>query len=312
MKKTKFNVWAAIFSTLLSLYLIYATVALILQGGFNWAYLIILPVLLHTIDLWMGKRNWFTIVCSILMLGYSLSQHFLAIQDIIASTISIFTVIQLCEVVAWLIMIVFAIVSVGQKEKRPLRAIWWIAPLLAFVVPAFYVYLTIQENTTLYVIATSLYLLQTLVVLFASLWLTFPYKKDKKIATVTAVEEATQQSQLPPSSCQDQQPCQTQPALQSHEQLLSDIDTAQQDISVAPADFNRANESLAGIVIRPEDIFPITNPDGTIALRPVNTAQPVSVLDSKVEKLLMYKDYLYRGIITEKEYAALKKRIIEE
>lgn len=304
MKKTKFNVVAAVFASIISLYMVYACVAILIYSGFSWEYLLALPMLLLTVALWSGKRNWFTIVSAVAMLLYWTILNINNLINFFSMPIDIPTISVFCSFVAWTLFVVFAIVSACQKQRRPLRYIWYLAPLLASVYPSYYIYLVITQNYGLLpniTVACS----HVFILLFASLWLAFPYKKIKSTAAEVVqppVQEATQQEIVEP----------VEPALEDCEQLLVDIESAQQDIASTPLELDHPSQRNIAFTLRPEDIYPITNLDGTVAPRPINTAKPVEVLDSKVEKLLLYKDYLYRGIITEKEYAALKKKLIEE
>lgn len=312
MKKTKFNIVAAIIATLIYSLSLYSYILAIIATGFELTYL---SILLLTVALWIGKRNWFTIVSALLMVANFAYVNLETLISLFNSAINVDTIITLCYLVVWLSIFVFSIVSACQKQRRPLRGIWWIAPLLTLAQPGYLAYQLVTQHDTSLIIAIASTLTTTLIVLFTSLWLAFPYKKEKKevvalpqedpVATQAPTEEANQ-------SQSENLVTVVEPVEEAHQQLIEDIDTAEQDIANSPIDFSQADEAVANIVIRPEDIYPITNLDGTIAPRPVNTAQPVSVLDSKVEKLLLYKEYLYRGVITEKEYAALKKKLLEE
>lgn len=308
MKKTKFNIVAAIIATLIYSLSLYSYILAIIATGFELAYLSILPFLLLTVALWIGKRNWFTIVSTLLMVANFAYVNLETLISLFNSSINVDTIITLCSLVVWFSIFVFSIVSACQKQRRPLRGIWWIAPLLALAQPGYLAYQLVTQHDTSLITAIAITLITALIVLFTSLWLAFPYKKEKKEVVAlpqedpVAVQAEPQQEVVAVVASQEE----------AHQQLIEDIDTAEQDIANSPIDFSQADEAVANIVIRPEDIYPITNLDGTIAPRPVNTAQPVSVLDSKVEKLLLYKEYLYRGVITENEYAALKKKLLEE
>ncbi len=308
MKKTKFNIVAAIIATLIYSLSLYGYILAIIATGFELAYLSILPVLLLTVALWIGKRNWFTIVSTLLMVANFAYVNLETLISLFNSAINVDTIITLCYLVVWFSIFVFSIVSACQKQRRPLRGIWWIAPLLALAQPGYLAYQLVTQHDTSLIVAIASTLLTALIVLFTSLWLAFPYKKEKKEVVALPQEDPVAIQAEP----QQEVVAVVAPQEEAHQQLIEDIDTAEQDIASSPIDFSQVDEAVANIVIRPEDIYPITNLDGTIAPRPVNTAQPVSVLDSKVEKLLLYKEYLYRGVITEKEYAALKKKLLEE
>ena len=308
MKKTKFNIVAAIIATLIYSLSLYSYILAIIATGFELAHLSILPFLLLTVALWIGKRNWFTIVSTLLMVANFAYVNLETLISLFNSAINVDTIITLCYLVVWFAIFVFSIVSACQKQRRPLRGIWWIAPLLALAQPGYLAYQLVTQHDTSLIVAIASTLPTALIVLFTSLWLAFPYKKEKKEVVALPQEDPVAVQAEP----QQEVVAVLAPQEEAHQQLIEDIDTAEQDIANSPIDFSQADEAVANIVIRPEDIYPITNLDGTIAPRPVNTAQPVSVLDSKVEKLLLYKDYLYRGVITENEYAALKKKLLEE
>ena len=308
MKKTKFNIVAAIIATLIYSLSLYSYILAIIATGFELAYLSILPFLLLTVALWIGKRNWFTIVSTLLMVANFAYVNLETLISLFNSAINVDTIITLCYLVVWFSIFVFSIVSACQKQRRPLRGIWWIAPLLALAQPGYLAYQLVTQHDTSLIVAIASTLPTALIVLFTSLWLAFPYKKEKKEVVALPQEDPVAVQAEP----QQEVVAVVAPQEEAHQQLIEDIDTAEQDIANSPIDFSQADEAVANIVIRPEDIYPITNLDGTIAPRPVNTAQPVSVLDSKVEKLLLYKEYLYRGVITENEYAALKKKLLEE
>ncbi|MBQ8772168.1 MAG: hypothetical protein IJZ28_03095 [Clostridia bacterium] len=316
MKKTKFNIVAAIIATLIYSLSLYSYILAIIATGFELTYLSILPILLLTVALWIGKRNWFTIVSALLMVANFAYVNLETLISLFNSSINVDTIITLCYLVVWFSIFVFSIVSACQKQRRPLRGIWWIAPLLTLAQPGYLAYQLVTTNDTSLIIAIASNLITALIVLFTSLWLAFPYKKEKKEVVAAPQEDQAVATQAPTEEANQSQSenlvTVVEPVEEAHQQLIEDIDTAEQDLASSPIDFSQADEAVANIVIRPEDIYPITNLDGTIAPRPVNTAQPVSVLDSKVEKLLLYKEYLYRGVITEKEYAALKKKLLEE